>query len=57
MSIKNPKSRTKGKMGDLIALLIASQMGRADEMAKEIYIRDFRYNLDKIINRINENKV
>ncbi len=54
MSIKNPKSQTRIKIGDLMALLLASQMERADEMAKEIYIRDFRFNLDTIVRLINE---
>jgi hypothetical protein len=50
--IKNPKSEIKRKLCDLIAMLIASQMGKADVMAQELFIRESVNNFDKIFDPI-----
>ena len=50
--IKNPKSEVKKKICDLIALLIAGQMGKADVMAQELVIRETLAKFDDVFTPI-----
>jgi len=50
--IKNPKSEVKRKLCDLIAMLVAAQMGKADVMAQELFIRESVNNFDQIFDPI-----
>lgn len=50
--IKNPKSEVKKKICDLIALLIAGQMGKADVMVQELVIRETLAKFDDVFNPI-----
>ena len=50
--IKNPKSEVKRKLCDLIAMLVAAQMGKADVMAQELFIRESVNNFDQIFDQI-----
>lgn len=50
--IKNPKSEVKRKLSDLIAMLISAQMGKADVMAQELFIRESVNNFDEIFEPI-----
>lgn len=50
--IKNPKSEVKKKICDLISLLIAGQMGKADVMVQELVIRDTLAKFDDVFTPI-----